>query len=120
MRAKSRRGDEIRVADIEEATALLDGIRAKGREAFLADPYLQAAAIRYLEVIGEAAGHLSTSFRANHPGVPAQKMSGFSSFVKHEYWRVNAPLVWNAIEGMPLIRRLLVGARTDRRITHRS
>jgi uncharacterized protein with HEPN domain len=108
----SLRGDGVRVADMLEAAALLDGIREKGREAFLSEPYLQAAAVRFLEVIGEAAGHLSESFRTNNPEIPVRKMRGFASLAKHEYWRVEVTGVWNAVEAMPSIRRALETART--------
>lgn len=110
---ESGRGDEIRVADIAETAVLLDGIRERGREAFLSDPYLQAAAVRYLEIIGEAAGELSDSFREKHPDVPARKMRGFASFAKHEYWRIDGPRVWKAVEAMPTIRRALGTVRVD-------
>jgi uncharacterized protein with HEPN domain len=109
--SEGRRGDVVRVADIEETTSLLDGIRLKGRDAFLADPYLQAAAVRYLEIIGEAAGHLSSSFRSLHPAFPVRQMRGFASFAKHEYWRIKPELVWSAVHAMPTIRKALGRAR---------
>lgn len=112
-RASDRRGDALRLADIEEATILLEDIERRGLGAFSTDPHLQAAATRYLEVIGEAAGKLSEAFRADHPDVPIRRMRGFASMAKHEYWRIDVRRLWGNVQMMPEIRRLLTAARID-------
>ncbi|HTT73765.1 MAG TPA: HepT-like ribonuclease domain-containing protein [Thermoplasmata archaeon] len=101
------------MADIDAAAVRIDEIRSKGYEAFMIDPILQAATVRYLEIIGEASGELSDRFKAAHPDVPFRKMRGFSSFAKHEYWEIRPDLLWVAVETMPGIRRGLASVRAE-------
>jgi uncharacterized protein with HEPN domain len=110
-RSPSRRGDVVRLADIERAASLLEDLEHRGREAFVADPHLQAAAVRYLEVIGEAAGNLSADFRERHPDLPVRKMRGFASFSKHEYWRVEVGPLWESVVQARSLRQALEGLK---------
>ena len=100
----SRRADAIRLSDILRSAARLEEILHAGYAAFENSWQSQSAAIRELEVIGEAAGHISTTTRERYPGVRWTPMRGFGSLAKHEYWRVNPRLVWNAIGEMPALR----------------
>ena len=112
---QSRRGDQLRVADMEHSAALIDELRALGRSRFLSDRTLQDAAIRRFEVLGEAAGHVSKRTREAFSKIEWSKMRGFSSFAKHEYWRLDLERVWAAIEEMPSLRRELAKVRVDHR-----
>jgi len=110
---ESRRGDSVLLADMEEAAVMLDGLRDRGRDSFLSDPYAQAAAVRFLEILGEAAGNLSDVFQSRHPGLAVRRMRGFSSFAKHEYWRVKPERLWATLETMPELRQTLAKVRVD-------
>lgn len=101
---RSGRGDAVRLADILRSAERLDEVRRAGFEAFAESWMAQSAAIRELEVIGEAAGALSAALRDAHREVPWKQMRGFSSFAKYEYWRVDPRLVWSAIEGLPALK----------------
>ncbi len=101
------RADAVRLNDILQSVTRLEELLRIGFETFAASRKDQSAAIRELEVIGEAAGHLSSVTRARYPDVEWARMRGFSSFAKHEYWRVNPVLVWKAIGEMPSLRRKL-------------
>ena len=113
--AASKRADVLRIADMEHSAALLDDLRAMGKDRFLSDRTLQDAAIRRFEVLGEAAGHVSKRTREAFPEVPWAQMRGFSSFAKHEYWRIDLSRVWEAIEETPALRRTLGRIRLDHR-----
>jgi uncharacterized protein with HEPN domain len=106
---ESRRGDALRLGDIYEAIVRLEEIRRAGHDRFIAETLLQDAAIRRLEVVGEAAGSLSEATRDQFPGVPWRKMRGFASLAKHEYWRVDLERVWTAVAEIPRIRDILGG-----------
>ncbi len=99
-----RRGDALRLADILRSVARIEEVLDAGYESFASSWLSQSAVIRELEIIGEAAGQLSPSVRTRHPEVEWQRMRGFSSFAKHEYWKVNPQLLWNAVEEMPALR----------------
>lgn len=55
---------------------------------------LQDAVIRRLEIIGEAVKNLPLSFRNKQPGIPWKKIAGMRDILIHEYFGVDADLVW--------------------------
>src|SRR3989338_11526314 len=55
-------------------------------EAFSADGMRLNAVVRQLEVVGEAAAHLSMELRATHADVPWEKMIGMRNRLIHEYF----------------------------------
>ncbi len=110
---QDRRGDAVRIADIIGASIRLEKTLEQGHEHFLSCPDALDAAIRRLEIIGEAAGKVSDPTRDRYPEVPWRKLRGFASFAKHEYWRIKPEEVWKAVEKMPSIRRVLSKVRVD-------
>ena len=62
---------------------------------FLDDTQLQDSVIRRIEVIGEAAGRISSEFREQHPEVPWQEMIGMRNRMIHRYDDVDLEVVWN-------------------------
>ena len=99
-----RRADSVRISDILRSVERIEEVLWDGYEPFSKSWRSQSAVIRELEIVGEAAGAVSPSVRKQHPEVGWEKMRGFSSFAKHEYWRVNPELVWKAVEEMPSLR----------------
>jgi uncharacterized protein with HEPN domain len=77
-------------------------------EAFAADHLVQSATERCLEVIGEAAGRVSPTFREAHPEIPWREITGMRNRLAHEYGHVDHAEVWRtATEDCPrLIARL--------------
>lgn len=108
---QSRRGDALRIADVQEAVRLLLEIRSAGRDRFWKDPIVRDAAIRRLEVLGEAAGHVSDAVRTRYPEIPWRQMKGFASFSKHEYWRLDPAKIWAALETAPALLKALARVR---------
>jgi uncharacterized protein with HEPN domain len=89
------RDDIVRLADILAATRLIAEYISDGESAFFASTKTQDAVIRQLELIGEAAGKVSSKLRDEHPGVPWKGMRGFASFATHESWKLELRRVWN-------------------------
>ncbi len=106
-----RRGDALRIADILRSVARIEEVLEAGYQPFSRSWVSQSAVIRELEIIGEAAGQVSSSVRKQHPHIGWEKMRGFSSFAKHEYWRVDPKLLWKAVEEMPSLRNRIVRVR---------
>ena len=50
-----------------------------------ADRMLRRAVEREVEIIGEAARHLSTAFQENHPEVPWRRIVAQRHVIAHEY-----------------------------------
>ena len=60
---------------------------------------------RLLEIIGEAANHLSQDLKNSHPHIPWAQIVGMRNFVSHEYFRIDADTIWlTATESIPKLR----------------
>jgi uncharacterized protein with HEPN domain len=85
--------------------------------AFLASGLHQSAVIRKLEIMGEAAGRVSQSFRAAHPEIPWKQMTGMRHRLIHDYGDVRLDIVWRVtretLPGLIAILRPLVPPKTD-------
>ncbi len=68
----------------------------------------QNAAIRSLEVIGEAAGKVSEATRAAHPEIPSREITGMRHRLIHGYGEVRLDIVWMVLRDRlgPLIAQL--------------
>ncbi len=98
-----------RLRDILEAARLIATYVANTTgTAFCADTQKQDAVIRRIEIIGEAAAHLSEETRQAIPELPLRKMRGMRNIVAHEYANVDLKIVWEvATVYMPQIRGAL-------------
>lgn len=55
---------------------------------------IQDGVIRQLEIIGEAAKHISPEFRAQYPEIPWQDIAGTRDKLIHDYFGVDIEKVW--------------------------
>ena len=62
-------------------------------ESFLADDKTASAAVRKLEIIGEAAKHIPDDIRRKHPELPWGEMAGMRDRLIHAYFGVDYHLV---------------------------
>ena len=67
-------------------------------EQFYADRKLQMAAIKELEIIGEAVRNLPREFKDKYPSIPWKGIAGMRNFLIHEYFEIDLDLVWDTIE----------------------
>jgi uncharacterized protein with HEPN domain len=96
---------------IDDTGAFTEGMSF---EVFVGDRKTVNAVLRSLEVLGEAAKHIPEELRAQEPGVPWKHMAGMRDKLIHEYFGVDASIVWAAIKDeLPSLRakidRLLQG-----------
>ena len=59
----------------------------------------QAAVLRYLEVIGEAASKLDLSFRQANPQIPWREIIDLRNVVVYHYMDVDIALIWKIVAG---------------------
>jgi uncharacterized protein with HEPN domain len=85
---------DIRTAT-EKALAYVDGMTF---DDFDDDERTQDAVIRQMEIIGEAAKRVSTSFRESHPDVPWKDLTGMRDVLAHQYDGVDIDIVWETVE----------------------
>lgn len=80
---------------MEKAEALIQGISYTD---FEADYRINFAAVRALEIIGEATKRLPPHVRDANPDVPWKDMAGMRDRLSHAYDAVNLRLVWDTIK----------------------
>ena len=76
--------------------------------AFLADHVMLRAIERSVEIIGEAARHVSATFQSKHPEIPWREIIGQHNILAHEYGQIDHELLYKtATEDIPdLITRI--------------
>jgi uncharacterized protein with HEPN domain len=78
------------------------------QQEFNANELVQDAIMRQLEIVGEAAGHISEEYRKGHPEIPWHKIIGLRNQIIHEYFRINKQIVWDTIKNdLPNLIRLI-------------
>lgn len=83
---------------VEKITRRLRGI---SWDTFNADDVLQDAVIRQMEIVGEAAAHISEEFRLAHPQMDWRGMKDLRNVLIHGYAEVNIGRVWNVAPNVP-------------------
>jgi uncharacterized protein with HEPN domain len=94
---------------LEAARRILLFIDNVTEDRFLSDELIQSAVIRQFEIIGEAAGRISTEYIVNHPTIPWREMVSTRNRLIHEYEKVRMDVIWEATQtDIPsLIERIL-------------
>ena len=54
--------------------------------------------MQHLQIIGEASRALAANIREAHPEVPWGKIIGMRNILVHNYFEIDLPVVWNAVE----------------------
>jgi uncharacterized protein with HEPN domain len=72
--------------------------RGMSENEFLSRSMVQDAVVRQIEIIGEAAGGISTEFRGAHPKLPWLKIISIRRSIFLEDFNVNLSLVWNIVQ----------------------
>lgn len=67
------------------------------REQFASDETLHRAAVRSLEIIGEASKRIPATMRAAHPDIPWRSTAGMRDRLIHDYFGVDLDLVWDVL-----------------------
>jgi uncharacterized protein with HEPN domain len=90
------------------ADAIADYSRGLTREAFETDRRTVDAVVRNLEVLGEAAKHIPTEIRAQHPGIDWRGMTGMRDVLIHDYFDVDEDILWEVVsQRIPALREAL-------------
>lgn len=82
----SKREEKLRLVDmLETAERVMRHMEGVDVAAFIADENLREAVIYRLQVIGEAAYHISDAFKERHPEVQWYKIQGLRHKIVHDY-----------------------------------
>ena len=89
--------DETRY--LQAASAGLEGTK------FMRDETLRRAFVRSIEIIGEAARHVSKQFQDKYPAIEWRSMAGMRNRLIHNYLGVDYDIVWDVvINKVPTLR----------------
>jgi uncharacterized protein with HEPN domain len=79
-----------------------------GRDQCLVTEETQDAVIRNIEIIGEAAKHVSSDTRTLLPGIDWKRVCGMRDVLIHDYIAVDLDQVWNVASfGIPELEAVL-------------
>ena len=69
----------------------------KADAAYRRDAMMRRAVERELEIMGEAAAHVSEAFRAARQGIPWRSVVGLRNVLIHAYGEVDDARVWKVV-----------------------
>jgi uncharacterized protein with HEPN domain len=76
---------------------------------FASNDMMVAAVVRELEIIGEAAGHLSESFCKKYGDIQWRKIVAMRNYLIHEYFGVNTEVVWSTCKNnLPKLKEVIL------------
>lgn len=84
---------------LDMACKALTHVQGKTRAAFDGDELLRLALTHLIQMIGEAARHVSREFQDAHPEVPWPLIIGMRHKVVHDYLDVDENVVWDTATG---------------------
>jgi len=100
------RNPQERLRDIIEAIDQIMRYASRGRKAFEEDELVQNWVVRHLQILGEAARALPDSVKKSAPLVPWSKIIGMRHILVHDYFYIDAEVVWEVVEkDLPILRK---------------
>jgi uncharacterized protein with HEPN domain len=79
-----------------EQYVIVDG--TPSRKLFEEDPRTQDAALRRMEILADACGHLSAELKDRHPDIHWRQIGNFRNVLAHAYLELELGRIWSAIE----------------------
>ena len=91
--------DEIRLRHmLDAAREAVSFARGRVRGDLEGDRKLVLALVKDIEIVGEAAAHVSESGRAQAPGIPWQTIVAMRNRLIHGYYNINLNIVWQTVQ----------------------
>lgn len=74
-------------------------------DGFQLDHKTRLSVERLLEIIGEAANHISQELTDSYPNVPWRQITDLRNVVSHQYFQIRLEIIWEvAINEIPTLR----------------
>lgn len=101
--------DEVRLRHlVESATTALRFVEGRTRADLDDDEMLRLALTKLVEIVGEAAKHVSPETRALHPAVPWSAAARMRDRLVHHYFDIDLDVLWATVVGdLPALLDLL-------------
>lgn len=106
---KGESGDLQRLLHIKDAIEAVEAY-TKGADFFIFsnNSMMKYAAIKQLEIIGEASRHLSENFKEKNNQINWKEIVGLRNILVHEYFGVDEMIIWQIISvDMPKLKSQL-------------
>ena len=104
-----KKNNQVYIKDmLDSAKQIVRYCRSYDRAKFARSKLVQDAVVRNLEIIGEAAGKLTSDFGNKNPDLPIREAIGMRNLLVHDYNYVDVDEVWKVVkEDLPtLIKQL--------------
>ena len=96
---RSNSGDKIRLQHIYDAILEIESyIKESTYEIFKNNTMMQFACVKQLEIIGEAANHLTSDFKNLHSEVQWREIIDLRNILIHEYFGIDTKIMWDIIK----------------------
>jgi len=79
---------------LQHAQGVARAVRRHTFEEYVQDEDLRLLVERRLEIIGEAARHVSDAFRSAHPEIPWRRIIAQRNVLAHEYGEIQDDVLW--------------------------
>lgn len=90
--------DRVRLRHlVEAAEKAIAYSRTRTRADLDDDELLRLAMTKLVEIVGEAAKHVSPELRAAHPGVPWTAAARMRDRLIHHYFDINLDILWQTL-----------------------
>ena len=100
------RDDRQRLRDILGATKRIERYAKRGRRVFEEDELVHTWMIHHIQIIGEAAGRLTPTFRKTHSQVPRPQIIKMRHVLVHDYFGMDRDEVWAVVErDLPVLKK---------------
>jgi uncharacterized protein with HEPN domain len=92
-------GDKARLQHIYDAMLEIESyIQTSSYEVFQSNRMMQFACVKQLEIIGEAANHITPHFKKLYSEIQWQEIIGLRNILIHEYFGIDVKIVWDIIK----------------------
>jgi len=92
---RRRKDDAAYLWDMLKASRMALAVTARyTKEQYDSDEFLRLAVERLVEIIGEAARHVSPAFKQAHPEIPWHRAAAQRHVLAHEYDVIDHELMW--------------------------
>ncbi len=108
------RSDVDRLSDIIEAIRRKQEKLPHTKEEFTGSDLLQIRVLYPIQIIGEAANGISSTFRNAHPSDPWQDIIAMRHLLVHQYFGIDLDEVWNTtIYDLPSLEKEIIEILKD-------
>lgn len=99
------RDDQELLLDILDSIEKIEKYASRGKEAFIEDELLQVWIVYHIQIIGEAANHVSDSLQDQYPDVSWPDIVGMRNVLVHQYFGIDLVQIWDTVRiDLPILK----------------